>query len=235
MTRQLEIVCTSLRDAVDAQYGGADRIELCARLSVGGRTPSPTLLRKVKSTVQIPVFVLIRPRSRDFCYTNAEFTRLLHQIIEAKSHGADGIVCGALLPNGHLDVERTAQMVAAAHPLPFTFHRAFDRCQEPLTAIDRLAELGVQRILTSGQCPTALEGIENLKAFAKYAAGRLTILVGGGVRPEHLSALMAVEGLWEFHSSGRGGKARSIRKAVREMSLLMCLLMGRTLPEVSDP
>jgi copper homeostasis protein len=218
MTRQLEIVCTSLRDAVDAQHGGANRIELCARLSVGGLTPSTTLLRKVKSTVQIPVFVLIRPRGGDFCYTATEFTRLLRQIAAAKAHGADGIVCGALFPNGHLDVERTAQMVAAAHPLPFTFHRAFDRCLDPLAAIDRLAELGVERILTSGQCPTALEGIGNLKAYAKYAAGRLTILVGGGVRPGNLEALMQVDGLREFHSSGRDGKGRSIRKAVRAMA-----------------
>ncbi len=218
MTRQLEIVCTSLRDAVDAQHGGANRIELCARLSVGGLTPSTTLLHKVKSTVQIPVFVLIRPRGGDFCYTATEFTRLLHQIAEAKAHGADGIVAGVLLPNGHIDLERTAQLVAAAHPLPFTFHRAFDRCLEPLTAIDRLAELGVQRILTSGQCQTALAGIENLKAFAKYAAGRLTILVGGGVRPGNLETLMQADGLWEFHSSGRDGKGRSIRKAVGEMA-----------------
>lgn len=220
MTRLLEIVCTSLRDAVDAQYGGAGRIELCARLSVGGLTPSIPLLLKVKATIRIPVFVLIRPRGGDFCYSNAEFTRLLHQIADAKAHGADGIVCGALLPDDHLDVARTAQLVAAAHPLPFTFHRAFDRCQDPLTAIDRLAELGVQRILTSGQCTTAPEGIENLKAFAKYAAGRLTILVGGGVRPENLPELIQAEGLWEFHSSARvgHGKRRSIRRAVREMA-----------------
>ncbi len=219
MTRQLEIVCTSLRDAVDAQQGGANRIELCARLSTGGLTPSAALLRKVKASVRIPVFVLIRPRGGDFCYTDAEWARLLRQIAEAKANGADGIVCGALLADGRLDVLRAAEMVAAAAPLPFTFHRAFDRCSDPLNAIDQLAKLGVQRILTSGQYPNALAGIDNLKTYHQYAAGRLTILVGGGVRPENLQQLMQVEGLKEFHSSGRGGdgQGRRIRKAVEAM------------------
>lgn len=219
--RQLEICCTTLACAMAAQRGGADRIELCERLDLGGITPSRELLLAVKAQLQIPVFVLVRPRGGDFHYTDSEWNLLLEQIAEAHEDGADGIVSGALREDGFVDLERTAQLLEVTHPLPFTFHRAFDRCREPLAGIQQLADLGVQRILTSGQQDTALQGMENLRAYAEIAADRMSILVGGGVRIHNLPELLKIASFREFHSAaGVQGRVDEAMVSAMKRSIL---------------
>ena len=203
MKRTLEICCDSVASAIKAFEAGADRIELCENLAQGGVTPSAAKIRLAKAKIGIPVFVLIRPRKADFLYSDLEFEIMLEDIRQARAMGADGIVSGVLHPDGSIDEERTRQMVETAHPLPFTFHRAFDMCRDPLAAIDLLASLGVRRILTSGQQPTAMEGRDNLRRFAQYAADRITIMACGELLPDNIAAISAIEGLSEFHSAAR--------------------------------
>lgn len=203
MPHTLEICCDSVASAIAAGQGGAGRIELCENLAQGGVTPSAAKIKFVKAHLSIPVFVLIRPRKADFLYTDLEFEIMLEDIRQAKAMGADGIVSGALNADGTVDKERTRMMVETARPLPFTFHRAFDMCKDPMAAIDTLAKLGVKRILTSGQQPTAKEGKANLEKFVQYAGGRITIMACGELLPDNIGALLDIEGLTEFHSAAR--------------------------------
>ncbi|MCB0568569.1 MAG: copper homeostasis protein CutC [Phaeodactylibacter sp.] len=203
MQRTLEICCDSVASAIKAFEAGASRIELCENLAQGGVTPSAAKISLAKAKTDIPVFVLIRPRKADFLYTDLEMEIMLEDIRQAKTFGADGIVSGVLLADGNIDAGRTRQLVEAAAPLPFTFHRAFDMCRNPLDTIGLLADLGVRRILTSGQKPTALEGRDNLRKFAQQAAGRITIMACGELLPDNIAAIRDIEGLSEFHSAAR--------------------------------
>lgn len=203
MQYTLEICCDSVASAIAAARGGANRIELCENLAQGGVTPSAAKIRLAKEKLGIPVFVLIRPRKADFLYTELEFEVLLEDIRQARTMGADGIVSGALNADGTIDEARTRQMVEAAHPLPFTFHRAFDMCRDPLQAIDILAGLGVKRILTSGQQPTASAGKGNIERFVAYAGGRIGIMACGELLPDNIGELLDIGGLTEFHSAAR--------------------------------
>ena len=200
----LEICCDSLPSALNAQNGGADRIELCENLAQGGVTPS---IGKIKATVEeldIPVFVLIRPRKGDFLYSADEFRIMLEDIHFAKTLGVSGIVSGILLADGMMDISRMAQLVEASRPLPFTCHRAFDMCREPLATIDRLTDIGVKRILTSGQQPNAVLGRENLERFAARADSRLSIMACGDLLPANIQSVLSIAGIHEFHSAARG-------------------------------
>ena len=202
--RTLEICVESVTSALNAQTGGADRIELCDNLHQGGITPGAGKIVLAKKLLHIPVFVLIRPRKGDFLYSDIEFDTLLEDIALARQLGADGIVSGALLPDGNIDLARIRLMLEAAEGLPFTFHRAFDMCRDPLRAIDELAELGVQRILSSGQQPNAALGFEHLRRFAQYAAGRLSIMACGSLMPDNVGPLTEVPEIQEFHAAVRG-------------------------------
>lgn len=199
----LEICVDSIASALHAQEGGADRIELCENLAQGGVTPSAGKIAQTKRLLKIPVMVLIRPRKGDFLYTDLEFELMLDDIQRAKELGADGIVSGALLPDGHIDKTRTARLVEASNPLPFTFHRAFDMCREPWEAIQQLTDLGVKRILTSGLRPTALEGIHHLRTFVELAGKSISILACSEVRPDTIDPLLEIKGLQEFHAALR--------------------------------
>jgi len=203
MKRMLEICCDSVASALAAAQAGADRIELCETLAQGGVTPSAAKIKLAKARLAIPVFVLIRPRKADFLYSDLEFEIMLEDIRQAKALGADGIVSGVLDADGKLDAGRTRQLIEAAHPLPFTCHRAFDMCRDPLGTIDLLAELGARRILTSGQQPTALEGRDNLARFARHAADKLIIMACGELLPDNIGEICAIEALQEFHSAAR--------------------------------
>lgn len=203
MPYTLEICCDSVASAIAAARGGANRIELCENLAQGGVTPSAAKIRIAKAQLGIPVFVLIRPRKADFLYTELEFEIMLEDIRQAKAMGADGIVSGALNADGTIDVARTRLMVETAAPLPFTFHRAFDMCRDALKAIDALAGLGVRRILTSGQQPTALAGKAGLESFVRYAGPRITIMACGELLPDNIGSLLDIGGLKEFHSAAR--------------------------------
>ena len=203
MPYTLEICCDSVASAIAAARGGANRIELCENLAQGGVTPSAAKIKLAKARLNIPVFVLIRPRKADFLYSELEFEIMLEDIRQAKALGADGIVSGALKADGAIDEARTRQMVETAHPLPFTFHRAFDMCEDAKRAIDLLAGLGVKRILTSGQQPNAGEGKANIRDFVKYAGSRIGIMACGELLPENIGNLLDIEGLTEYHSAAR--------------------------------
>ena len=163
----IEVCANSFESALNAQKAGADRIELCVELAVGGLTPSHGLLQKVIEELSIDVNVLIRPRSGDFTFTDAEFDVMKRDILFCKEMGCSGIVSGVLTKDNSIDIERTAALVALAKPLSFTFHRAFDWVVHPKKAIEELVQIGVHRLLTSGQESSAINGIQLLKNFAE--------------------------------------------------------------------
>lgn len=203
MKKTLEIAVTSLHSAKLAEQSGADRLELCDNLEQGGITPSGGKIKQIKATVNIPVFVLIRPRKADFYYSDEEFTIMLEDIQLAKALGADGIVSGVLLSTGNIDLRRTKQLINAASPLSFTFHRAFDMCKNSQQALEQLIEIGANRILTSGQKPTALEGKKLINHLVKQAKERIEIMAGGGIQPGILPELLRIDGLHAFHASAK--------------------------------
>lgn len=181
----VEVCVTSVESAVIAQQAGADRIELCAELGIGGITPSPGLFQQVKASVTLPVHVLIRPRSGDFSYTKTEFEVIAADILHFKALGADGIVCGALTKDLSPDIPQTEKLLECAAGLNFTFHRAFDWVKEPIPAFKALQHLGVDCLLTSGKSNTAVEGLPMLKEL-KETAGRTTIMPGAGIGPDNV-------------------------------------------------
>jgi copper homeostasis protein len=197
---QLEICANSYQSAANAQDAGAHRIELCQELSIGGITPSYGLLKQVVDTLKIPVFVLIRPRSGHFVYTEEEFNVMKINIQLSKDLGCAGIVSGVLKEDKTIDIERTKELVELSKPLPFTFHRAFDEVTSPEDALEQLIELGVERILTSGQETSAEKGIELLIELHQIANNRIILLLGGGVNAENTSQFKNA-GFSEIHAS----------------------------------
>lgn len=203
MRYQFEVAVDSLESALIAQDCGADRIELCADLGIGGITPSPGMIQLACERLHIPVRVIIRPRRGDFLYTDAEFEVMRRDIEAAKSAGAQGAVFGVLLKDGQVDCERTGQLVNAARPLSVTFHRAFDMCRDPRAALAELIDLGVDTLLTSGQAPSADEGLPLIVELVEWAAGRITIMPGAGIHPDNLRRIAEATGAREFHFSAR--------------------------------
>ncbi|MES2730414.1 MAG: copper homeostasis protein CutC [Bacteroidota bacterium] len=199
----LEICADSIESALAAASGGADRVELCANLQEGGTTPSAACLEIARQKLDIGLYVLIRPRGGDFLYSALEFEIIKRDILYAKQAGADGIVSGVLLANGRIDTQRTAELIALARPLPFTFHRAFDMATDPFQALEELITLGVDRLLTSGQSATALKGASLIAALIQKAAGRIIIMPGGGVHEQTIYPLRVQTSASEFHSSAR--------------------------------
>ncbi|TCI94179.1 copper homeostasis protein CutC [Tenacibaculum sp. M341] len=178
---KLEICTNSYQSALNAQLAGADRIELCSELSIGGITPSYGLLKQVAENLSITTFVLIRPRSGNFMYSNTEFEIMKQNIELCKKLGLHGIVSGILNADNSIDVNRTKELIELAKPLPFTFHRAFDITPNPYTAIEQLIELGVETVLTSGQKSNAADGILLLKELQEKYGNKITILAGSGI------------------------------------------------------
>jgi len=198
----IEACVDSVGSALAAQDGGADRIELCDALNDGGVTPSAGKIALCRERLRIPVFVLIRPRAGDFHYGETETAVMLRDMAMAKGLGADGVVIGALNTDGTIDVERVRRLVEAARPMAVTFHRAFDVTPEPLEALETLKQLGIERVLTSGQAGTALEGMAVLKELVVAAAGRVTILAGGGVNEVNAEQIVRDAGVTELHLRG---------------------------------
>ena len=196
----LEICANSYQSAKNAQEAGAKRIELCSELSIGGMTPSYGLIKQVCATLDIKNFVLIRPRSGNFCYSKDEFEIIKKDIEICKTLGCDGIVSGILNDDNTIDLERTQELIALSKPLPFTFHRAFDIVPDTQDALEQLIELGVDRVLTSGQHPKAIDGLETLKNLKLKAKDRIIILVGSGVSSKNAS-LFKEAGFNEIHAS----------------------------------
>lgn len=200
----LEICASSVASAIAAERGGADRVELISSLPEGGVTPGAATIKLVREKTSIGIFVIVRPRAGDFCYTGLEFGVIKEDIRIAKDLGADGIVSGILLPDGNVDVERTAELILLARPLEFTFHRAFDMTVDPFRALKDIISAGATRVLTSGQKDKALEGAELIRQLHETAGGRIRIMAGSGISEENIRELAMRTGVHEFHATLRG-------------------------------
>lgn len=201
----LECCANSVQSAINGQAGGAERIELCANLELGGTTPSAAAICMAREVLEIDLFVLIRPRAANFCYSELEMEEILQDIEFCKQVGCEGIVIGALTEEGNIDVKKTKKMVEAARPMKVTFHRAFDQVNDPLKALQKVIDCGCDRLLTSGTKETVKEGLETLKSLVKNGNDKITILPGGGL--DSVSALQLYSlGLREFHLSATNKK-----------------------------
>jgi len=198
----IEVCAYSLESCINAQAGGAGRIELCAGLGEGGTTPSAGLIEVVRQNVSIPLFVMIRPRGGDFVYDFFEEEIMKKDIALAKKLGADGVVLGILHPDGQVNIERTKALVEFAHPMKVTFHRAFDLTPDPFKALAAVIETGAERILTSGQKASAPEAIELLGQLSKKAGNSIEIMAGGGVNHTNAAAL-AEAGIHALHLTAK--------------------------------
>jgi len=206
-----EVCVESVEAAVAAVQGGAHRVELCADLLEGGITPSAGTIALARARLGIRLHVLIRPRGGDFCYSATELAIMRHDIATARALGADGVVLGVLLPDGTVDAARTAELMAAARPLSVTFHRAFDVTRDPHEALEALIALGVDRVLTSGQESSALEGLDTLAALVRQAGDRITVMPGGGIRAGNVAKIVAGTAAREIHFTA--GAAHGSRMA----------------------
>ena len=179
----IEVCAESHEYAVKAEKAGADRIELCKDLHLDGLTPDYESAKRTIDTLNIPVFILIRPRKGDFIYSDEEFELMKQDIVKFKEMGCKGIVSGVLNDDNSIDIDRTKELVELSKPLEFTFHRAFDVVSEPFKEIENLIELGIQRVLTSGQKNKALEGLELLEELKNISNNRIIIMPGSGISP----------------------------------------------------
>jgi copper homeostasis protein len=196
----VEAAVETLDAALAAEDAGAARLELCANLAEDGTTPAPAFVASVVERVRVPVFMIVRPRPGGFVYDAGELQIMLRDIRGAAAAGVSGVVTGALAVDGTIDAAQTRALIDAAHDLPVTFHRAFDRVADKPRALDMLIGAGVARVLTSGGAPTALEGAAAIAALVRRAGARMTIVAGGGVRAPAVGELIARTGVREVHS-----------------------------------
>ena len=194
----------SYTSCVAAFRGGADRLELCANLAIGGTTPSLSLFQQVQRDCPIPVNVLIRPRFGDFLYTEAEVEEMQMEISRFREMGANGVVIGALTPEGELDGKKMRRLMDCAKGMEVTLHRAFDMTRDPFSAMEAAVRLGCRTILTSGQASNALEGAPLLGELVSRADDRIQIMAGCGVRRENIRAIHQRAGVRAFHTSAKG-------------------------------
>lgn len=199
----LEACVDSAESALAAERGGADRLELCGNLIIGGTTPSPCLFEEIRKISDICTHVLIRPRFGDFCYTDHEFSVMVREVRSFRKLGADGVVIGILNPDGTLDVKRMRQLMEEAQDMSVTLHRAFDVCENPFETMEQAKELGIRTILTSGQKNHCLEGKMLLKQLVEREDGQITIQVGSGVDAEVIWEIQPYTGAHAFHMSGK--------------------------------
>ena len=211
MRSVLEVCVDSTASALAAKRGGADRLELCADLIVGGTTPSLTLVQQVKAETGLPVRALLRPRFGDFCYDSYELAQMEQLAAELVEAGADGIVTGVLTPEGALDADAMQPIYAASRkaaekagrPVACTLHRAFDVCVDPFAALEAAREMGLCTILTSGQAASAPQGAALLRQLTEQAGKDVEILAGAGVSAQNIPVLAAQTGARAFHLSGK--------------------------------
>lgn len=199
----LEVAVFSLEAALAAIKAGANRIEFCENPSEGGTTPSYGSLKTLIKNTTIPVFPIIRPRGGDFLYTDTEFECIKADLLMIKELGFPGAVIGLLNADGSIDVKRTKELVQLAHPMEITFHRAFDRCNNPIKGLEDIIETGCKRILTSGQVPNVSDALPLITALILKASGRIIILPGSGVRANNAREIIDTTGAIEIHSSAR--------------------------------
>src|ERR1039457_220246 len=210
MSMKIEICVDSVTGAIAAERGGADRVELCDNLMEGGTTPSLGCVRLARKHLGIGLQVLIRPRGGDFLYDGYEMEVMREDIRLCKEAKADGVVIGCLTVEGDIDQARTRELIELARPMNVTFHRAFDMCRDAKKGLEELVALGVDRVLTSGQDDSCLEGMELIAALERQAGGRIIVMPGGGITPRNVSRIVAGTGVREVHLSARGsGGSRS--------------------------
>ncbi len=196
---KFEVCLDSVNSAIEAQAGGADRVELCDNLFEGGTTPSAGAIKMAREKLTIGLHVIIRPRGGDFCYSDVEMEVMIQDVITARELGADGVVIGILTPEGLVDVERCKVLVEAAGDLNVTFHRAFDMTRDPFEAMETIIGLGCSRILTSGQEATVYEGMDLLYKLVQKAGNRIIIMPGNGISERNLHKIMEGIGASEYH------------------------------------
>lgn len=199
----IEIAANSYESAKIASLAGADRIELCSNLEVGGTTPSPGQLRCAKNHLTIPIHVLIRPRGGDFVYGDSEMEEMIESIKYCRSIGVEGVVLGVLTPEGSVDIDKTRKILSYTEGMVTTFHRAFDMVTHQDRALESIIELGFDRILTSGGQQSTPEGIKQIAALVQQANGRITIMPGGGINENNIEDVIQFTGATEFHLSGK--------------------------------
>jgi copper homeostasis protein len=203
---KLEICVDTIASVRVCAAAGADRIELCAGLVEGGTTPSSAFLRAARQAFSGKIMAMLRPRAGDFLYSDDEFALMLDEIDGFRHDGADGIVFGMLTADGAIDAVRSKSIVERAKGLDLTFHRAFDVSRDLSESLETLIALGVPRVLTSGGCPDVMAGLDNIANLVKQAAGRISILPGGGVRPELIPEIVRSTGVTEVHLSARSAE-----------------------------
>lgn len=196
-----ELVVYNIESAFKAQEGGADRIELCDNPADGGTTPSAGVVEVVRKNMTLDVFVMIRPRAGDFCYTSYEFHTMKRDIFHFQKLGVDGFVFGILNPDGTLDKKRCKELIEKARPLKATCHRAFDMTRDPFEALEDCIEVGFERILTAGQRPTAPEGADLIRQLVERAGERINIMPGSGINEQTVIQTVAKTGAREIHFS----------------------------------
>jgi copper homeostasis protein len=226
MSRILEIAVFNIDSAIQAAQAGADRLELCENPHDGGTTPSYGFMKTVRELVSIPIFPIIRPHGGDFLYSESAYRVMQKDIALAKELGFEGVVLGLLNLDGSIDADRTAKLVSLAYPMEVTFHRAFDRCIQPMEALETIIQTGCSRILTSGQEPNAFDAKELIQQLVQQATDRIIIMPGSGVRASNIQELASFTGAQELHSSARKLVPSSMKFVVESMqeSLQNCLV-----------
>lgn len=232
---KFENCANSVESCVVAQQAGVDRVELCAGMSEGGTTPSYgdiVVARRLLTTTKL--HVIIRPRGGDFLYSDLEKEIMLEDVRMARSLGVDGVVFGALTPEGDVDMEFMQQLMAEARGLSVTFHRAFDVCRDPFEALEQIIELGCDRILTSGQMPKAEEGVELLRQLVVRAGDRIIIMPGCGVNANNIAEIARETGAREFHFSGRSKRDSGMKFRKSRVSMGGAVIIDEYSRDVTD-
>jgi len=209
----LEVAANSVASALAAQAGGARRVELCASLETGGVTPSHGSIARARAGLTIPLYILIRPRAGDFVYDELEIAAVLDDIAHCRSLGCDGVVVGALTPDGEVDRAACARWVEAAGGMGMAFHRAFDLAADHAATVEALIDLGFERVLTSGGAPSAVAGASRLSRLVAQAGERITVMPGAGIDPGNLAALRELTRAREFHASATRRLPSAVRRA----------------------
>lgn len=208
---KLEVCIDNIESAITAEKAGADRLELCGCLSVGGVTPPYSLIKSAVNLVKIPCYVIIRPRAGDFLFSVNEVQMMLDDIQIAKELGAKGIVIGALTEEAKINLTVCEKLIQTADGIGITFHRAFDLCKDPFESLEQVISLGCERVLTSGQKATALQGKTLLKQLVEQASDRIQIMAGAGISPENVQDLINRTNVQELHLSGKSYRLSAMK------------------------
>ena len=236
MEKRIEICANSAQSALMAQKGGAYRVELCAGIPEGGTTPSAGEICVARALLkETRLNVIIRPRGGDFLYSELEQEIMLRDIELCRSIGVDGVVIGCLTADGDVDMQAMKRLMAAANGMDVTFHRAFDMCRDPQKALEDIISLGCNRVLTSGQAPTALAGIDMLAKLVGQADGRIIIMPGCGVRPDNIRRIADATGATEFHSSARSSIDSGMLYRNPTVSMGGTVVVDEYRQDVTDP